>query len=186
MTSRKLSRAITVVVLSAAALMAFPAAASAEPGTGAVNEQGYLVECIGAGDDYTASVSLYQNSLFGDEAAVFIETADSTLTGDTTDGPFLTDGTIDGVVVPLMDANTEESAGSATVTGGSYVVSDESTRFREVRNEGEVIVIVVGTQTPLTVESLTLEYAGTTTALECDTAFAFDYIRIVRRIGTPG
>jgi hypothetical protein len=184
MTYRKLSQAITMVALGAAALIAIPAAASAEPGTGAVNEQGYLVECIGAGDGYTARVSLYQNSLFGDETAVFIETADSTLTGDTTDGPFLTDGTIDDITVNLFEEGA--AAGSATVSGGSYVVSDEPTRFREVRNEGEVIVIVVGTQTPLTVEGLTLDYAGTTTALECDTAFAFDYTRIVRRIGTPG
>ena len=185
MTCRKLSRAITAVALSAAALMAFPAAASAEPGTGAVIEQGYLVECSGAGDGYTATVTLYENSLFGDEASVVIESADSTLLGATGDGPFLTDGTIDGVVVPLLDQNTEEPAGSATVTGGSYTVSGEPTRYREVINEGEEIVIVVGTQTRLTVEGLTVEYAGTTTALECDTAFAFDYRRIVKRIGTP-
>jgi hypothetical protein len=184
MMCRKLSRVIAVVALGAAALMAFPAAASAEPGTGAVIEQGYLVECSGAGDGYPAPVSLYENSLFGDEAAVVIESADSTLTGGTTDGPFLTDGTIDDVTVNLFNEGT--AAGSATVSGGSYIVSGEPTRFREVRNEGEEIVIVVGTQTRLTVEGLTLEYAGTTTELECETAFAFDYRRIVRRIGTPG
>jgi hypothetical protein len=185
MTYRKLSRAITVVALGAAALMAFPAAASAQPGTGVIYEEGYVVECSGAGDGYTASVTLYENSRFGDEASVVIETADGTLLGVTNDGPFLTDGTIDDVVVSLApEGNPDEPVGSATVSG-SYIISGEPTRVHQVENEGEAIVISVGTNTPLTVD-LTLEYAGTTIALECDTAFAFDLQRIERRIGTPG
>jgi hypothetical protein len=182
MTYRKLSRAIMVVALGAAALMAFPAAATAQPGV--AHEEGYVVECSGAGDGYTASVTLYENSQFGNEATVVIETADSTLIGVTSDGPFLTDGTIDEVVLPLVDENSQEPAGSATVSG-SYIVSGEPTRVHEVINEGEAIVVAVGTNTPLTVD-LTLEYADTTIALDCGNAFAFDLMRIERRIGTPG
>ena|SRR5829696_8495144 len=183
MTYRKLSRAILVVVLGAAALMAFPTAASAQPGV--THQEGYVVECSGTGDGYTATVSLYENSQFGDEATVVINTADSTLIGVTTDGPFLTDGTIDDVVVTLVDENTQEPDGTATVSG-TYTVSGEPTQIRpEVINEGEAIAIAVGTHTPLTVD-LTLEYAGTTIALDCDNAFAFDLITNQRRIGTPG
>jgi hypothetical protein len=182
MTYRKLSRAITVVALGAAALMAFPAPASAQPGV--THEEGYVVECSGAGDDFTASVTLYQNSQFPDEATVVIETADSTLIGVTDAGPFLTDGTIDDVVVTLVDENTQEPAGSATVSG-TYTVSGQPTRVHEVINEGEAIHISVGTNTPLTVD-LTLEYADTTIELECQNAFAFDLMTIERRIGSPG
>jgi hypothetical protein len=183
MTYRKLSRAITVVALAAAALMAFPAAATAQPGV--IHEEGYIVQCSGAGDGYTASVSLYENSQFVDEAQVVIETADGTLIGVTNDGPFLTDGTIDDVVVQVApEGNPEDPVGSATVSG-SYTVSGEPTRIDpEVINEAEFIHIAVGTQTPLTVD-LTLEYAGTTIPLECDTAFAFDLMTNQRRIGTP-
>jgi hypothetical protein len=185
MTYRRLSRVITVVALGAAALVAFPAAASAQPGAGVVHEEGYVVECSGAGGGVTASVTLYENSQFGDEATVVIETADSTLIGVTGDGPFLTDGTIDEVVVPLAEENNpDEPAGSATVSG-SYTVSGEPTRVHDVINEGEAIVIAVGTNTPLAVD-LTLEYADTTIALQCDSAFAFDLKTIQRRIGTPG
>ena len=184
MTYHKLSRAVTVIALGAAALTAFPAAASAQPGTGAVQEQGYVAECSGAGDGYTATVTLYENSLFGDETSVVITTGDSTLAGATPEGAFLTDGTIGDVTVNLFDEQT--AAGSATVTGGTYTLSGEPTRVHDVINEGEAIVISVGTRTPVTVEGLTLEYAGTTIALECDVAFAFDYKRIERRVGTPG
>jgi hypothetical protein len=170
MTYRKLSRAIAVVALGVAALLACPAAASAQPARpGVTQEQGYVVECSGAGDGYTAIVTLYENSQFGDEATVIVN---DELVGRTTDGPFLTDGTID------------VSAGSATLSG-SYTVSGEPTRVHDVINEGEAIVIAVGTNTPLTVD-LTLVYAGTTIALECDNAFAFDLKTIERRIGTPG
>jgi hypothetical protein len=172
-----------VVALGAAALMiGFPASASAQPGV--THEVGYVVECAGAADDYTASVTLYQNSQFPDEATVVIETSEGTLIGVTGAGPFLDEGTIDDVVVTLVDENTQEPAGSATVSG-TYLVSGRPTRVHEVINEGEVIHISVGTNTPLTVD-LTLEYADTTIALECQNAFAFDLMTMVRRIGSPG
>jgi len=173
MTYRKLSRAITAIALGAAALVAFPTSATAQP---RVHEEGFVVECSGAGDGYTASVTLFQNSQFGNEATVVIETAEGTLLGVISDGPFLTDGTIDEVVVPLREENSQEPAGSATVSG-SYTVSEEPTRIDpEVINEGEFIHIV----------DLTLEYAGSTIALDCDNAFAFDLMTLERRIGTPG
>src|SRR5829696_2630252 len=83
MTFRKLSGAITAIALGAAALMAFPATASAQP---RVHEEGFVVECSGAGDGYTASVTLFQNSQFGNEATVVIETAEGTLLGVISDG----------------------------------------------------------------------------------------------------
>jgi len=74
-------------------------------------------------------VTLYENSQFGNEATVVIETPDSTLIGVITDGPFLTDGTIDEIVVPLApENNPEDIVGSATVSG-SYTVSGR-VRFR--------------------------------------------------------
>ena len=182
MTYRKLSRAITAIALGAAALVAFPTSATAQP---RVHEEGFVVECSGAGDGYTASVTLFQNSQFGNEATVVIETSDSTLIGLTSDGPFLSDGTIDEVIVPLVEENSQEPADLATVSG-SYTVSGEPTRIDpEVINEGEFIHIAVGTHTPLTVD-LTLEYADATIALDCDNAFAFDLMTLERRIGTPG
>jgi hypothetical protein len=47
---------------------------------------------------------------------------------------------------------TQEPAGSATVSG-AYTVSGEPTRVHEVINEGEEVVISVGTNTPLSVGS---------------------------------
>ena len=181
MTYRKLSRAMMVVALGAAAMMVFPTTATAQP---RVHQEGYVVECSGAGDGYTAFVTLYENSQFGDEATVRIETADTTLLGGRSDGPFLTDGTIDEIVVALTDDATQLFAGLATVSG-SYTVSGKPTRVHDVTNEGEVIVIDVGTRTPLAVD-LTLEYAGTTIALDCGPAFAYDVNSLERRFGTPG
>jgi hypothetical protein len=129
-------------------------------------------------------VTLYENSRFGDEASVVIETSDGTLLGVTNDGPFLTEGTIDHVVESVApEGSPEDPAGSVAVSG-SYIISGVPLQVHEVINEGEAIVISIGTNTPLSVD-LTLEYAGTAIALECDVAFAFDLKRIERRIGTP-
>ena len=52
-------------------------------------------------------------------------------------------------------------------------------------NEGEQIIVSVGTRTPLSVD-LTLEYAGTAIPLDCSTAFTCD-VRVLRQaIGTEG
>ena len=57
--------------------------------------------------------------------------------------------------------------------------------MHEVINEGEEIVVSVGTNTPLSVD-LTLEYEGTTIPLDCADAFAFD-LRVLRQgIGSEG
>jgi hypothetical protein len=183
-TYRTLWRAIAVVALGAAALISLPASAIAQP----VDEAGYLAECSGAADGYTATVNLFQTSAVGGfvEASGFIETPDgSTLqvTGFTDGDLIFDDGTID-IVLTLVDEETQEPAGSAPVSG-TYTVSGSPTRVHEVINEGEQIVITVGTHTPLSVD-LTLEYADTTIALECENAFAFDLMVIRNRIGTPG
>jgi hypothetical protein len=182
MTYRKLSRAIAVVALGAAALIAFPASATAQP----VDEAGYLADlCSGAGDGYTATVNLFQTSAVGGfvEASGFIETPDgSTLqvTGFTDGDLIFDDGTID-IVLTLVNAETQEPAGSATV-GGTYTASGRPTRVHEVINEGEQIVVSVGTHTPLSMD-LTLEYADTTIPLECADAFAFEHRVIPQPIG---
>jgi hypothetical protein len=184
MTYRKLSRAIAVVALGAAALIAFPASATAQP----VDEVGYLAECSGEADGYVATVNLFQTSAFGGfvEASGFIETPDGSTLQVTgfTDGDLIfgDDGTID-IVLTLVDEETQEPAGSATVSG-TYTVSGRPTRVHEVINEGEEIVISVGTHTPLSVD-LTLEYAEATIPLECENAFAFDLMVVRNRIGTP-
>jgi hypothetical protein len=184
MTYRKLWRSIVVVAVGAAALIASPTSATAAK---PVDEVGNLADlCSGEGDGYTATVNLFQSSAAGGVvvADAFIETPDgSTLTGFT-DGDLLfdDDGTID-VVITLVDEMTQESAGSATVSG-TYTVSGRPTRVHEVINEGEEIVVVVGTNTPLSVD-LTLEYADATIPLECADAFAFD-LRVIRQpIGPP-
>jgi hypothetical protein len=184
MTYRKLWRSIVVVAVGAAALIASPTTATAAK---PVDEVGNLADlCSGEGDGYTATVNLFQSSAAGGVvvADAFIETPDgSTLTGFT-DGDLLfdDDGTID-VVITLVDEMTQESAGSATVSG-TYTVSGRPTRVHEVINEGEEIVVVVGTNTPLSVD-LTLEYADATIPLECADAFAFD-LRVIRQpIGPP-
>jgi hypothetical protein len=184
MTYRTLWRTLAVVTLGAAALISFPASATAQP----VDEVGYLAECSGEADGYTATVNLFQTSAVGGfvEASGFIETPDgSTLqvTGFTDGDLIFDDGTID-IVLTLVDEETQEPAGSAPVSG-TYTVSGSPTRVHEVINEGEQIVITVGTHTPLSVD-LTLEYADTTIALECENAFAFDLMVIRNRIGTPG
>jgi hypothetical protein len=186
MTYRKLSRAIAVVALGAAALIAFPASATAAK---PVDEVGNLADlCSGAGDGYTATVNLFQSSAAGGVvvAEAFIETPDGSTLQVTgfTDGDLIfdDDGTID-VVITLVDEITQESAGSATVSG-TYTVSGEPTRVHEVINEGDEIVVVVGTQTPLSVD-LTLEYAEATIPLECADAFAFDLKVLRQPIGTP-
>jgi hypothetical protein len=179
-TYRKLSRAVAVVALSAATLMALPASATAQP----VKQVGYVADtCTGAGEDFTAVVQLVENSAFGAEATVRIETsAGGELFGATTDGPFFQDGT-NNVVATVVDVATEEPAGTATVSG-TYTVSGEPTRYFLRFNEGEEQVITVGTQTPLNVD-LTLEYADSTIELECEAAFAFDYTVVVTPFGSP-
>jgi hypothetical protein len=184
MTYRKLSRAIAVVALGVAALIAFPASATAQP----VDEAGNLADlCSGAGDGYTATVNLFQTSAVGGfvEASGFIETPDgSTLqvTGFTDGDLIFDDGTID-IVLTLVNDETQDPAGSATVSG-TYTVSGRPTRVHEVINEGEQIVVSVGTHTPLSMD-LTLEYADTTIPLECADAFAFEHRVIRQPIGTP-
>ena len=183
MNYRKLSSAIAVVALAAAALIAFPTSATAQP----VDEAGNLAECSGEADGYTATVNLFQTSAQGGfvEASGFIETPNgSTLqvTGFTDGDLIFDDGTID-IVLTLVNEETQEPAGSATVSG-TYTAFGRPTRVHEVINEGEEIVISVGTHTPLSVD-LTLEYADTTIPLECENAFAFD-LRVIRQpIGTP-
>lgn len=183
MTYRKLSRAIAVVALGAAALIAVPASATAQP----VDEAGYLAECSGEADGSTATVNLFQTSAQGGfvEASGFIETPDGSrlqVTGFTDGDLIFDDGAID-IVLTLVNEETQEPAGPATVSG-AYTVSGRPTRVHEVINEGEEIVISVGTHTPLSVD-LTLEYAEATIPLECENAFAFD-LRVIRQpIGAP-
>jgi hypothetical protein len=186
MTYRKLSRGIAVAALGAAAFMALPApATAAQP----VDEVGYVAEqCSGEADGYTVVVNLFQTSFLGGLffADALIETPDgSTLvSAGFTHGPvlFADDGTIDALF-DIVDETTQEPAGSATVSG-TYAVSGNPTRVHEVINEGEQIVVTVGTNSPLSVD-LTLEYADTTIALECQNAFAFDLMVLRQRIGTP-
>jgi hypothetical protein len=121
-TYRKLWRAIAVVALGAAALIAFPTAATAQP----VVEVGYLAECSGEADGYTATLNLFQTSAQGGfvEASGFIETPDgSTLqvTGFTDGDLIFDDGAMD-IVLTLVNEETQEPAGSATVSG-TYTVS---------------------------------------------------------------
>jgi hypothetical protein len=185
MTYRTLWRALAGVTLGAAALISFPASAISQP----VDEVGYLAECSGEADGYAASVNLFQTSAQGGfvEASGFIETPDGStlLVTGFTDGDLIfdDDGTID-IVLTLVNEETQEPAGSAPVSG-TYTVTGRPTRVHEVINEGEEIVISVGTHTPLSVD-LTFEYANTTIALECENAFAFDLMVIRNRIGTPG
>ena len=185
MICRKLSRAIAVVALGGAALIAIPTSATAAK---PVDEVGNLADlCSGEGDGYTATVNLFQSSAAGGVvvAEAFIETPDGSTLQSTgfTDGDLIfDDGTID-IVITLVDEMTQESAGSATVSG-TYTVSGTPTRVHELINEGEEIVVVVGTNTPLSVD-LTLEYAEATIPLECADAFAFD-LRVIRQpIGPP-
>jgi hypothetical protein len=185
MTYRKLSRVSAVVAFGAAALIALPTSATAQP----VDEAGKVADlCSGEGDGYTATVNLFQSSALGGVvvAEAFIETPDGStlLSSGFTDGDLLfdDDGTID-VVITLVDELTQESAGSATVSG-TYAVSGEPARVHEVINEGEEIVVSVGTHTPLSVD-LTLEYAEATIPLECADAFAFDLMVLRQPIGTP-
>ena len=183
MRHRKLS-SIAVVAVGAAALVGVPASATAaQP----VNEVGYLADtCTGEADGYTASVDLYQTSAFGGFAYVgaLISTPDDDTLLNTAvpEGDLLfDDGTID-VDLTLVNEETQEAAGTATVSG-TYTASGRPTRVHEVINEGEEIVVTVGTNTPLSVD-LTLEYDGTTIALECANAFTFD-LRVLRQpIGT--
>jgi hypothetical protein len=183
MNYRKLSSAIAVVALGAAALIAIPTPATAQP----VDEAGNLAECSGEADGYTATVNLFQTSAFGGfvEASGFIETPNGStvqVTGFTDGDLIFDDGTID-IVLTLVDAETQEPAGSATVSG-TYTVSGRPTQVHEVINEGEVIVVSVGTHTPLSVD-LTLEYTEATIPLDCADAFAFD-LRVIRQpIGQP-
>jgi hypothetical protein len=182
MTYRKLSRAIAVAALGATALMAFPASAAAQPPF--EEEVGFVVECFGEGEDYTASVTLFQTTAMEApapaSATVIIEQSDGTvLAGETTGEVLFDDGTID-VVVDLEELDEENGApaGSATVSG-TYEVSGRPTRVHQaIRDEG-FIVVVIGTNTPLTVD-LTLQYAGDTIALDCPEAFAFD-LRVLRQ-----
>ena len=113
---------------------------------------GYLAECSGEADGYTATVNLFQTSAQGGfvEASGFIEAPDgSTLqvTGFTDGDLIFDDGAID-IVLTLVNEETKEPAGSATVSG-AYTVSGRPTRVHEVINEGEVIVVSVGTHTPI-------------------------------------
>jgi hypothetical protein len=184
MTYRTLWRTLAVVTLGAAALISLPASATSQP----VDEVGYLAECSGAADGYTATVNLFQTSAQGGfvEASGFIETPDGStlLVTGFTDGDLIFDdnGTID-IVLTLVDEETQEPAGSAPVSG-TYTVSGTPTRVHEVINEGEEIVITVGTHTPLSVD-VTFEYADTTIALECENAFAFEHRVLRQPIGTP-
>ena len=61
MTYRKLWRAIAVVASSAAALIALPTSATAQP----VDEVGNLAECSGEAEGSTATVNLFQTSAQG-------------------------------------------------------------------------------------------------------------------------
>jgi hypothetical protein len=183
MTYRRLYRGIAVAALGAAVLMALPASASAQP----VDEVGNVAECSGEADGYTAIVNLFQSSAQG--GVVVAETVIVTPDGRTllstglTDGDLIfDDGTID-IGVTLVDEETQQSAGSATVSG-TYAVSGRPTRVHQVINEGEQIVVVVGTNTPLSVD-LTLMYADATISLECANSFAFDLMVLRQPIGSP-
>jgi hypothetical protein len=184
MSYRKLSRAVTVA-LGAGALMAFPASATAQPPF--EEEVGFVVECSGEGDGYTASVTLFQTTAGEAEApasaTVVIETSDGTVVAGETTGDVLFDnGTID-VVVDLVEFEPEEGtpAGSATVTG-TYELSGNPTRVHQVIRDAGLVIVVIGTNTPLNVD-LTLQYAGDTIALDCPEAFAFDLRVLQQPIG---
>lgn len=185
MTYRKLSRAIAVVALGAAALMAFPATASGQPPFD--EEVGFVVECFGDGEGYTATVTLFQTTAVQAptpaSATVIIETSDGiVLAGETTGDVLFDNGTID-VVVDLTELEPEQGApaGSATVSG-TYELSGQATRVHQAFRDAGFIVVVLGTNTPLSVD-LTLDYAGDTIALDCPEAFGFDLRVLQQPIG---
>ena len=167
---RRAAAAGAVAVVVAVGL---PGSASAAPEI--VEEQGYVLECSGAADGYTASVSLYQNSILdAPVTSVTIETSAGTELGGegTVAGDVFNDGTID-VDFALIDLETRLPAGTATVAG-SYELSGSPTPVRQpaIRDDGYIIVST-GTNTALSAD-LTLQYGDTAIPLTCDTAFAFD------------
>jgi len=83
------------------------------------------------------------------------------------------DGTVD-VPFELSDLETDPpvSAGSASLSG-TYTLSGSPTRIHQTIRDDGYIVVITGTNTPLSTD-FSLEYAGTTIPLACDPAFAFD------------
>jgi hypothetical protein len=176
-----LRRAVAAGAVAVLASAAFPGSASAAPEV--TEQQGYALECTGEGGGYTANVSLYQNSILDAPVTSATITTDGTeLSGEgTTSGDvFNNDGTIDAEFA-LRNLETQQPAGSATVTG-TYEVTGSPTPVHEAIRDNGYIVVTTGTNTALSTD-LELVYAGTTIPLTCDTAFAFDLTNRQQLIG---
>lgn len=174
-------RAVAAGAVAVVTSVGFAGSASAAPEV--TEQEGYVLECSGEGDGYTASVSLYQNSILdAPVTSVTIETDDGTELGGegTTTGDVFSDGSID-VEFALIDLDTRTPAGSATVAG-TYTLTGSPTRVHEAIRDNGYIVVSTGTNTTLSTD-LTLAFEGNTIALTCDPAFAFDLTNRQQPIG---
>lgn len=150
------------------------------------SQQGFVVEGGGSRDGYSAHVSLYANSLHGDVLEVAIETPDGrTVTpriGSRTGSLFE-----NGSIAAKTDAITRDDEGQATPAGeilvrGSYSESGKPTRPNgAVRDDGEVVV-VRGTNTPLSAQ-VTVTYGDVVIPVQVTDAFAFDLTVLAQEIG---
>jgi FlaG/FlaF family flagellin (archaellin) len=173
-------RAVVASAMAIVASAALPGSASAAPEV--TEQEGYALECTGEGGGYTASVSLYQNSILDAPVTSVTITTDGTELGGqgTTTGDVFDDGTID-VEFALINLETRDPAGSATVTG-TYEVTGSPTRVHEAIRDNGYIVVSTGTNTALSTD-LELVFAGTTIALTCEPAFAFELTTRQQPIG---
>ena len=178
-------RTYAAAIVTAAATLIPATSARADSPPERITEAGMVASCSGSVGDLEAGAELYQNSSAPDSLNVFIAGPEG-LRSSSRDNPepvgLFTDGTISGESALLLRGEEASTpAGTATVSG-SYAVAGSPTRVHTVVRDDGFIIVSTGTNTPLTA-TVSVTYDGTTFALTCDPAFAFDLTTLRQRIG---
>ncbi|GAA4961008.1 hypothetical protein ACFFUA_34570 [Streptomyces heliomycini] len=179
------ARSALAGVLTAAFLVATPAAASA-PGTAGpytrTVEKGHVLACAGTEGGTRVDIELYENSAFGTHVQVSVRTAETVyVRGGETDGGLFDDGTISRRLV--VEPREETARSSQTVViSGSYAPAGPRERVHEVHDEPFGPVVTKGWRVPLSAV-VTVNALGQRVGLACDPAFAFD-LRVRRPAGS--
>ncbi|WTW98425.1 hypothetical protein OG216_36080 [Streptomycetaceae bacterium NBC_01309] len=182
--------AVAVLAVAAVPATATATAQAAEAQRGVPSsttiQRGHALACEGTADGVSVTVDLYENSLHGAHAGIFVETAEGAYRGGfgPQDTRMFRYGRVSAKIA-LEPAEEEDAAaqaptaagavGAVADVGGTYARTGRPERVHEEIEDAGRIIVTDGLNQQLRTD-VSVSVLGRDVPLSCGTAFAFDLL----------